>query len=152
MVDFVDFECPFCRMTHAKFSPLLEQNASRIRLVRKQVPLKIHPNAHDAARAACCGEKMGKGEAMANALFAAEDLTPAGCDKVAQSLGLDMNTFHACVQDPATDQRIEKESAEFKATKSRGLPTIYIGKERIVGMPEDGELHQIMSRALAGAS
>ena len=91
VVDFVDFECPFCRMTHAELSPILAAHRDRIRLVRKQVPLRMHEHARDAARAACCGETMGKGDAMADALFSAEveDLTVDGCAKLAASLGLD---------------------------------------------------------------
>ena len=59
VVDFVDFECPFCRMTHADFAPRLEKSREKVRVVRKHVPLRMHPHAMDAARAACCGEKLG---------------------------------------------------------------------------------------------
>ncbi len=81
LVDFVDFECPFCRMTNAELEPLLLAHKDRVRVVRRQVPLRIHPHALDAARAACCGERLGKGDAMASALFAApvEQLTPEHC-------------------------------------------------------------------------
>ena len=71
VVDFADFECPFCRMTHAMLAPLLAEHRDRVRLVRKNVPLKQHSHALDAARAACCGDEMGKGEEMADALFSA---------------------------------------------------------------------------------
>ena len=90
VVDFVDFECPYCRMTHAALEPILEAHRDRVRLVRRQVPLRMHPHALDAARAACCGERLGKGDAMASALFSApvEQLTREGCEKIAQSVGL----------------------------------------------------------------
>jgi len=152
VVDFVDFECPFCRMTHEEFSPVIEAHASRIRVVRKQVPLKMHPNAMDAARAACCGEKLGKGDAMANALFRAEDLTPEGCEKVAQSLNLDLHAFRECVHDPKVDERIQKETAEFRATHGRGLPTIWIEDQKIEGAQERAKLEETMTRAIAGKS
>ena len=80
VVDFVDFECPFCRMTHAELEPILEAHRDRLRVVRRQVPLHMHPHALDAARAACCGERLGSGDAMASALFSApvDQLTRGG--------------------------------------------------------------------------
>src|SRR6185437_10462513 len=101
----VDFECPYCRMTHASLQPLLEAHSNEVRVVRRQVPLPMHVHAHDAARAACCGEELGKGEAMANALFSApvEELTPDGCEKLAQSVGLSLDPYRACIADPRTD-------------------------------------------------
>ncbi|WP_394833277.1 thioredoxin domain-containing protein [Pendulispora rubella] len=153
VVDFVDFECPFCRVTHEAFSPVLASHASQIRVVRKQVPLtRIHPNALDAARAACCGEQLGKGEEMASALFQTEDLTAAGCEKLALSLGLDLGAYRSCIGDPKVDERIQKETAEFRASKSRGLPTIYIGEHKLEGMQGAAELESTMARALADQS
>src|SRR6202000_3010387 len=109
VVDFVDFECPFCRMTNAELAPVLASHRARVRLVRRQVPLKSHSHALDAARAACCGEQMGKGEAMADALFSApvESLTREGCEKGAQSVGLPVDSYRACVSGPKTDGRID---------------------------------------------
>src|SRR5262249_42283463 len=95
VVDFVDYECPFCRMTHVALAPLLAANESRVRVVRKNVPLRMHPHAMDAARAACCGERLGKGDAMADALFTAptDELTVDGCEKIAAALGLPLEGF-----------------------------------------------------------
>src|SRR6185295_5203511 len=81
VVDFVDFECPFCRLTHAELAPAIEARRAKIRVARKHVPLRMHRHALDAAKAGCCGETLGKGDAMADALFSAptEALTPEGC-------------------------------------------------------------------------
>jgi len=148
VVDFVDFECPFCRMTHADLEPLLEAHKGHVRIVRRQVPLRIHPHAMDAARAACCGEKLGQGDAMANALFTApvEELTPEGCEKIAKQLGLSLDAYRACVADPATGALIEADRAEFKAAGGYALPTLWIGAQQIVGAQPDQE--QVLSRAL----
>jgi len=149
VVDFVDFECPYCRMTHEEFSPVLGEYASRIRVVRKQVPLPMHPHSMTAARAACCGEQMGKGDAMADALFRSEDLTPAGCEKLAVSLSLDLPTFRSCVQDPKTDERIHKETADFRATHGHGLPTIWINEQKLEGAQDREKLQGVMNHALS---
>jgi protein-disulfide isomerase len=151
IIDFVDFECPFCRMTHAALTPVLEAKKDRIRFVRKQVPLtRIHPHALDAARAACCGEALGKGDAMANALFEApaEELTADGCAKLALSLGIDGDAFRACVGDPKTDARIQADSADFKASNGKGLPTIWIEGQKLEGMQPEEVLDEAVRTAL----
>jgi protein-disulfide isomerase/uncharacterized membrane protein len=151
VVDFVDYECPFCRMTHAELEPVLESHRDKIRLVRRQVPLTMHPHARDAARAACCGEQMGKGEAMANALFTAEveDLTPEGCEKIAQQLGLSVEAFRACVQNAATDASIDADKSEFKAARGYALPTIWVNETPMIGARPQEEIAKVVEAALA---
>ncbi len=154
IVDFVDFECPFCRMTHAELEPIVEAHRDRVRVVRRQVPLRMHPHAMDAARAACCGERLGKGAAMANALFAApvDDLTPEGCEKIAESVGLLPDPYRACVADPATDRRIDDDRAQFKSAGGYALPTLWIDGQELVGAQSGPELEKVIEDALAHAS
>ena len=151
VVDFVDFECPWCRMTHETFAPIMAPVRDRVRVVRKQVPLPMHANAMDAARAACCGEKLGKGDAMADALFKAEDLTPAGCERLASELGLSIEPYRACVQDPSTDATIKADRETFKAAHGHGLPTIWIGDQKIEGAQPGENLRRALDAALARA-
>jgi uncharacterized membrane protein/predicted DsbA family dithiol-disulfide isomerase len=154
VIDCVDFECPFCRMMHAELAPLLSAHKDRVRLVRRQVPLRIHPHALDAARAACCGEKLGAGDAMAEALFSApvEELTPEGCEKLAERVGLALAPYRACIADPGTDQRIEADRSEFKATGGYALPTVWIDDKELVGAQPAGVLASALEGAVAQAA
>jgi protein-disulfide isomerase len=151
LVDFVDFECPFCRMTHAELRPLVHDHPGKVRLVRRQVPLASHPHAHDAARAACCGEELGKGDTMADALFSApvDDLTPEGCERIAQRIGLPLPAYRACVANPATDLHIEADRAEFKAAGGFALPTLWIDDGQLVGAQTHEALATAIGHALA---
>jgi hypothetical protein len=153
VVDFVDFECPFCRMTHAELAPLVGLHRDRVRLARRQVPLSVHPHARAAARAACCGERLGRGDAMAEALFAVpvEDLSGDGCERIAQAVGIPLESYRACVADPATDARIEADRAEFKAAGGFALPTIWIDGRELVGAQSGEALKQAIENALARA-
>ncbi len=154
VVDFVDFECPFCRQTNLDFAPTLAQYRGKYRLVRKQVPLsQIHPHALSAARAECCAEAMGKGDAMADELFAApvDDLTDDGCVKMAGGLGLDAQKFRACMADPATQKSIDADKAAFHATQGHGLPTIWIGRYKIEGAQGPEVLGAAMAKAVQEA-
>jgi len=153
IVDFIDFECPYCRQTAKDFQPSLDAYRGKFRLVRKQMPLtRIHPHAEDAARAACCAEQLGQGDAMASALVQApvEELTPDGCAKIAASLGIDDKAFRACVADPKTQQRIESDEADFKAAGGHGLPLIWINDQVIAGAEGPDKLREAMARAASG--
>ena len=150
VVDFVDFECPYCRDTHAAFAPLLEQWRAKVRVARKHVPLRMHPHAMDAAKAACCGEALGKGDEIADALFEAppEELTREGCEKIAKAHGLDVDRFRACVDDPATASRIEKDKETLRAAKSHGLPTIWIDGTKLAGAQDREALASTLEAAI----
>lgn len=153
VVDFVDFECPFCRMTQEELEPVLQAHKDRLHVVRRQVPLHSHAHAHDAARAACCAERLGKGDAMAESLFSVDvdALTPDGCEKVAAQVGLSVDPYRACVIDPATDARIEADRAEFKAAGGYALPTIWIGRRQLVGARSKEEIAKIVDEELAAS-
>jgi protein-disulfide isomerase/uncharacterized membrane protein len=154
VVDFVDFECPFCRMTHAELAPLLDERRSVVRVVRKLVPLRIHAHALDAAKAGCCSEKMGKGDELADALFRAppEELTAEGCEKLAAGLGLDTELFRACVNDPATQARIDADRETFHAVQGHGLPTIWIDGTRLDGAQDREQLAATLDAAIRARS
>jgi protein-disulfide isomerase/uncharacterized membrane protein len=155
VVDFVDFECPFCRETHDGFRPILEHNKDRLRIVRKNVPLtRIHPHAMDAARAACCGEELGKGDAFAEALLStsADELTRPGCEKIAAQLGLDVDRFRACVRAPETEARIKADTEDFKSSGGHGLPTIWIDAQKLEGGQDEATLEAAVRSAIRARS
>ncbi len=136
IVDFIDFECPFCRAMHGRLVEAIGQAGVPTRIVRKMTPLvRIHAGALAAAIAWCCAERQGRADAMAEALLAAEpsELTPAGCERLAASLGLDLARYRHDAADPAIVMRIEADLADAAAAKVEKLPTIYIGREAVIG-------------------
>lgn len=140
ILDFLDFECPFCREAHAANRALFTERQSELRIVRKHVPLSLHPHAEPAARAALCGERMGKGEEMLERLFEIEPRTmsPAIFTAAAKELGLDPTAFAQCLTDPALKERLDADRATWKALGAQGLPTLYVGTRRFVGaMPPE---------------
>ena len=148
VIDFVDYECPFCRMTQLELEPVLAGYSGKVHLARKNVPLRMHAHAMDAAKAACCAELLGKGDAMAAALFKSEDLTPEGCETLATASGLSLDAFRACVKDPVTEAKIRTDIDTFKAAKGHGLPTIYVGTQKLEGAQDQASLRAAFDSAL----
>jgi protein-disulfide isomerase len=156
VVEFVDFECPFCRDEFNDLAPLLDASRDKVHVVRKLVPLtRIHPHALEAARAACCAEVLGKGDAMAEALFRApvEELTSSGCEKIAKELGLDAGQYAACLSDPKTAERIAMDRHDFDRAASRGdgLPLLWIGEKKMMGTQDVEALRRALEEAIAKA-
>ncbi|MET0591652.1 MAG: thioredoxin domain-containing protein [Polyangiaceae bacterium] len=146
VVEFVDFQCPFCRQLHPSVLSLLEEYGSRVNFVRLNMPLPQHPQSRTAARAYCCAEQQQKGSAMADALITSEDLTTEGCEKTAAKLGLSLADYQTCVQSRATDARIDDEIARIKRAGLAGLPTVWVDDELVVGFNPD-KLRDAFTRA-----
>lgn len=133
VVEVVDFECPFCRRMQDKLTAAIAQASTPVRVVRKMFPLSMHRNAMPAALAYCCADAQGKGEEMAAALFAAPAalLTTEGCEKIAASVGCDLDRYRRDL--PAAETRVAAETAEAQAAGIHALPTLFIGNERLDG-------------------
>ncbi|HEX2685283.1 MAG TPA: vitamin K epoxide reductase family protein [Kofleriaceae bacterium] len=139
VVEVVDFECPFCRRMQDRLASAIAQVRNPVRVVRKMLPLKIHPHAMPAALAYCCADAQGKGDAMAAALFAAQpdDLTPEGCEEIAARVGCDLERYRRDL--PQAEARVAAEMKEVRAAGVHSLPTLFIGHEQIVGASKSTE-------------
>lgn len=149
VVEMSDFQCPFCRKLHPAMAKVLADYGDKVHVVRLNMPLKSHPQARDAARAYVCADRQGKGETMADALFESRDLTAENCEKLAEQIGLSLPDFRACVADAATEARIEAEIARVRASGFQGLPTVWIGSERLRGFQSEKRLREAFERAAA---
>ena len=154
VIEFADFECPFCREAHETLAPFLAHHKAEVRVVRKHVPLTgIHPHALRAALAAVCGEAQGKGDELADALFhaPATELTEEGTSSLAAGLGLDPEALRACMKEPATRARVAQDTATFDALGRGGVPTIWVEGRRFVGLQPPGVLEKAIEDAISAA-
>lgn len=139
IVEFLDFECPHCRALDKKLGAALERTKVPVRIVRKMYPMPGHAYAVPAAMAWCAADAQGKGDEMAKALFAAnpEDLTPAGCEAIAVRLGCDVMKYRETFASAELQQRIRQDMAD--GADLNGLPTIWIGKQKLEGSAHSTE-------------
>jgi uncharacterized membrane protein/protein-disulfide isomerase len=156
IVEFVDFQCPYCRQQHLALSGLIDSLGDRlgrpVRIVRRQFPLAMHKFAKDAARAAICAEQAGRGDLMATLLFTSDDLSPQGLETSAVQLGIDPEAFHACMSSASTRQRLEQDEACANAARIQALPTFFVGTERLQGFQRDDTVLAALERAAHAAS
>jgi predicted DsbA family dithiol-disulfide isomerase/uncharacterized membrane protein len=153
IVEFVDFECPYCRRLHHTIETLTKEYGGKLRLVRKEHPLtSMHPHAMTAARAECCAEEFDKGDQMAEELYAAppEELTREGCEKIAVKLGIDADSWRACLKsDKPNDKIISDQKDAAKAGVGEEAPVFWIGKKRYLGAQPAEVIKDGIDRALA---
>jgi len=146
VVEFADFECPYCRRLHAVIKPLLAEYGDAVAFRRAHRPLDRHPHAFHAARAAICAEAQGRGEEMANRLFE-ETLSDEGISRIAEGLRLDPIAFDRCVNSDETTAALERDAALLPDELLRGLPTTYVGNKQFVGVPTEAALRDAFERA-----
>ncbi|HWO13328.1 MAG TPA: thioredoxin domain-containing protein, partial [Polyangiaceae bacterium] len=138
VVEFADFECPFCRRLHSELKQIISDYPGKVHFVRLHMPLERHERARPAARAAVCATRQNHEESMADYLFAAENLDDKAILEGAKRVGLDLAAFKSCLTDPATDRSIDEHVAILRDAGFQGLPTTYVGASKIVGaQPEE---------------
>lgn len=157
IVEFIDFECPFCRRQHARMSEVLAALADDgeeppVSLVYKHLPLRMHPHAREAARFACCAEEQGRGQEMVDALFSREELSTEACHECASELGLDDRALQECLGSTRPDARLDADAQDARAAGVRRLPTCFVGEQRFEGLQEEATLRAAIERAMAQAT
>ncbi len=118
----------------------------KVNVKRFHILLPIHPLAEGGARAAVCGEAMGKGEEMADLLFT----TPLDTDvwfKHAKDLGLPEDAFRACLDSDATNQTLSDSVDLFNALGAQGLPMTYVGQQGLKGTQPGPVLIEAFTKA-----
>jgi protein-disulfide isomerase len=131
VVEFADFECPFCQKMAGALDEMWEKRQADVRFVYKFMPLPAHPHGELAARAAIAAHMQSKFWAMHHELFShPHDLEPQDIERYAEAVGLDMVKFRADVQSPAATARIEVDKKLADALGVKGTPTLYVdGRE-----------------------
>jgi protein-disulfide isomerase len=133
MVEFTDYQCPFCRRFEAdSFAQLKKEyiDTGKVRFVSRDLPLDFHPNAPAAAMAARCAGEQHKFWEMRDAMMldTATDLGPDSILKYGQKTNLDMTAFRGCLSDKKYTSAIQRDTADAGTLGISGTPSFVIGK------------------------
>lgn len=142
IVEFSDYECPFCQMSNKMMEKVLAKYGKRIRLYHRHFPLdmtcykkmkrQMHPSACFAAKAAFCAHRQNKFWALHDAQFRLGDkINKLTIINLARSVGLDMGRFNTCLTSAAADKQIQEDLAKGEKLKIPGTPTFFMGGPRI---------------------
>jgi protein-disulfide isomerase len=151
LVEFSDFECPYCSKAAAKVEAILQAYPKDTRLVYKQYPLPDHPHARMAAEAALAALAQDKFWPMHDKLFAnGRHLSAETIAGIAKDIGLDMEKFQADMQSASVKQTLRKDIADGDKVDIQGTPTIFVNGKRYNGGLELPLVKPILEAELKG--
>jgi protein-disulfide isomerase len=127
IVEWADFECPFCGVAQPLLSQVVQRHPDTVRLVFKHYPLSMHQDAEGAARAAVAAGMQGKFWELHSLFFQnQEGLNEAGLEKLAKQAGLDVTQFNTDRKSEAVADRVATDRKQADGFGLKGTPTIYI--------------------------
>jgi protein-disulfide isomerase len=142
MVEFTDFQCPFCQRFHVNTFAELKRDyidTGKLRFVSRDLPLDFHPNAMQAAEAGRCAGEQGQFWAMRDRMNANPDrLDLASLMIWAQELKMNVIGFRACIQSQKYKNAIQSDIQMAQKIGANGTPSFVVGKSTPDGV--DGEL------------
>jgi len=150
IVEFGDFQCPFCKKSEDSIKQVRTKYADKVRLIYMDFPLSFHPNALPAAEAARCAGDQGKFWQFHDALFQAQpNLKPTDLKAAAAKLGLDPQKFNNCLDQNKYRNAVGADLAEGESLGVSGTPAFFINGRPLSGAQPASEFEQIIDEELS---
>ena len=149
LVEFADYQCPYCQKIHPDLEKLQKEYGNRLALVYKDYPLPMHPYAQKAAEAARCAGVQGKFWEFHDMLFAGKKLQPADLKEQARTLNLDEQQFDKCIVEGLEAADVEKDAEEARSLGITGTPSFFINGHFFSGVLSYAALHDMVEQQLA---
>ena len=161
LVEFSDFQCPFCGRHAKQTLPQIEREyveTGKVLYVMRNLPLEsIHPDAFRAASAAECAGDQGKYWQMHEKLFGHQQaLSAADLARYAQEAGVEPNAFKQCFDADTHGAKIRKDLADAQAAGITGTPTFFLGfaegggKVKVVRRIQGAQPYPVFKAAIDG--
>jgi protein-disulfide isomerase len=153
IVEFSDFQCPFCSKVEPTIKRVMTDYAGKVRFVFRDYPLPFHEHAEKASEASHCAQAQEKYWPMHDALFANQDkLDVAGLKKLAAGVsGLDQAKFDQCLDSGAMAQEVASNEKAGEAAGVSGTPRFFVNGHPLDGAQPYEEFKTAIDRELARA-
>ena len=148
IVEFSDFECPFCRQVQDTLRQILERYGGEVRLVFKHLPSEGHRNSLAAARAAYCAGEQDRFWQFHEALFASPSLSQGVINEIAGRLGLGREKFQSCLSAERSRTAIIKDIETARRYRVDSTPSFLINGRLVKGARALTEFQALIEREL----
>jgi protein-disulfide isomerase len=153
IVEFSDFQCPFCSRAHDTVEEVMRSYAGKVKLVFRQMPLtQLHPQAMKAAEASLCAHDQGKFWEYHDILFKNQQALQA--DKLkeyAGQMGLDASKFSACLDGNTKTDVVRADMKDGEGVGVQGTPAFFINGVFLNGAVPIDEFREVIDAELAGS-
>jgi protein-disulfide isomerase len=152
IVEFSDFQCPFCSRVVPTMEKVLEKYRGKVRITWRNYPLPFHQNAGPAAEAALAAHEQGKFWEMYDKLFKNQgSLDRPSFEKYAQEIGLDMGKFKAALDSGKYKAAVQADVTYANSLPGGGMgtPTFFINGHKIAGAYPFEEFAKVIDAELA---
>ncbi len=151
LVEFSDFECPFCSQFEPTVTKVLADYKDKVRVVYKHYPLSsIHPQAQKAAEAAECAGDQKKFWEMHAKLFANQStLSIANFKTWAKDLGLKESTFNSCLDENKKASKVAADQKYGDSLGVTGTPTSFVNGYAVQGAQSYDFVKSLIDQELA---
>ncbi len=150
IVEFSDFQCPFCSRITPTLDAVVSKYGNKIRLVFRQFPLPMHPNAAKAAEAALCANEQGKFWEMHDAMF--KDQAGLAVDglksKAAGIAGVNAANFNSCLDSGKETPVVQADVKAGSKAGVNGTPAMFVNGRFISGVVSADDLSKVIDEEL----
>ena len=150
IVEFADFECPFCGGFFPTLKAIEKNYADKVRVVYRQFPLtNIHPNAQKAAEASLCANEQMRFWEFHDSLFGDQSrLDVASLKERAQKLGLNTTAFNTCLDSGRQADALNKDKDDARKAGVSSTPTVFINGRLLGGGRSYAEVQEVIEDEL----
>ena len=149
LVEFSDFQCPFCGKAHDTVEQVMQSYAGKVRLVFRHFPLEFHKNAEKAAEASMCANEQGKFWEYHDVLFKNQQtLEVPQLKDHATEVGLDGSTFATCLDSGKYKKAVDEDMAAGQKVGVSGTPAFFINGVMLSGAQPFDEFKKVIDQEL----
>jgi protein-disulfide isomerase len=149
IVEFEDFQCPFCRKAQDTVQQVLLRYKDTVRLVHRDFPLQpLHPASWKAHEAAHCAAEQGKFWEYRDLLYKNAPAPPEQLTAFASQLGLDSADFKTCLDSGKFKAAVQKDEDEGDRLGVQGTPAFFINGRPLAGAQPESEFSRMIDEEL----
>ncbi len=148
IIEFSDYECPFCKRAEPTVKEVLKAYGDKVRLAYRDYPLPFHKNARPASEAAHCAADQNKFWEYHDKVMAATDLSVTNLKTIAKDTGLDEKKFDECIASERFEAQINEDVSAGEKAGVQGTPAFFINGRMLDGAQPFEKFKEVIDEEL----